>query len=302
MSHDDALPSWREGLGRLGVWVFGGAIDDNPGALARFVEDLGFGGLWIGGGNPDAAAFDRLEQLLASTSRLVVATGIVNLWAWDPGALALRAQRLEQDHPGRFVLGIGVSHEHLVEQLGRRYERPYRHMVAFLDELDAPGATPGVGQPPRVLAALGAKMLKLSAERAQGAHPYLTTPAHTREAREVLGPAPLLAPEQAVILDEDVASARARARAYLAAYLRLPNYARNLARLGFDAEDLAGSGSDALVDALVAHGDTASVAAAITAHLDAGADHVCVQPIADGRGVDRRALELLAPALGLPAA
>lgn len=298
MSRDDELPTWRQRLGPFGVWVFGGAIDDDPGEFAGFVEGLGFTGLWIGGGNPDGAAFDRLETLLRATSRLVVATGITNIWAWDRDALAARAARLEHDHPGRFLLGLGVSHSHLVEQLGHRYERPFAEMVAFLDGLD--GATPpgpSKAAPPRVLAALGTRMLRLSAERADGAHPYLTTPAHTKAARETLGPDALLAPEQAVVLEEDPDAARARARGYLEHYLQLPNYARNLRRLGWSDEDLAGAGSDALVDALVPHGGTEKLVAGIRSHVLAGADHVCIQPIGDGRGVDRYALELLAPAL-----
>lgn len=297
-------PSWREGLGTVGVWLFGGALGDDPGGVAARLEALSYPSLWVGGGNPDAAAFDLLEAVLAGTDRLVVATGITNLWAWEPGALAERAARLEVAYPGRFVLGLGVSHGPLVERMGLRYERPYHAMVAFLDALDARGETgPASGEgvagsaPPRVLAALGDKMLALSAARSAGAHPYLTPPSHTARARRVLGAGPLLAPEQAVVLDDDLAAARATARTYLERYLRLPNYATNLRRLGYGEDDVAGGGSDALVDDLVATGGPAAVAAGIHAHLDAGADHVCVQPLAHGGGVDLDALAVLAPLL-----
>lgn len=284
-------PLWRRRLGRVGVWVFAGAVDDDPAGFATFVERLGYGALWIGGGNPTDADMARLEVLLAATDALVVATGITNIWAWEPQALAARAARLHASYPDRFVLGLGVSHAPLVEQLGRRYERPYAEMVAFLDAVDAAREDP----PPVVLAALGPRMLRLSAERTAGAHPYLTTPTHTTAARRTLGARALLAPEQALVLDDDLEAARRRARAYLEHYLRLPNYAGNLRRLGWGAADIEGAGSDALVDALVLHGGAEAVGAGVRAHLDAGADHVCVQPLGDAGSIDRRALEVLAP-------
>lgn len=288
----DGLPRWRQLLGRIGVWVSGPAIDEDPGGFAQLVERLGYTGLWIGGGNTNGAAFPRLEALLAATDRLVVATGIANIWAWEPAEMAQQAGRLAAAFPDRFLLGLGVSHAPLVQQLGRRYEQPYSAMVGYLDALEAAG---GEG-PPRVLAALGARMLRLSADRGAGAHPYLTTPEHTASARSVLGPGPLLAPEQAVVLDDDADVARQRARDYLERYLRLPNYTANLRRLGWGARDLEGGGSDAFVDALVPHGGIDDVTRVVQAHLRAGADHVCIQPLADD-GVDRRALEQLAPAL-----
>lgn len=288
----DGLPRWRQLLGRVGVWVSGPAIDEDPGAFAQLVERLGYTGLWIGGGNTNGAAFPRLEALLAATDRLVVATGIANIWAWEPAEMAQQAGRLAAAFPDRFLLGLGVSHAPLVQQLGRQYEQPYSAMVGYLDALDAAGGE----RPPRVLAALGARMLRLSATRGVGAHPYLTTPEHTASARSVLGPGPLLAPEQAVVLDDDADAARQRARGYLERYLRLPNYTANLRRLGWGARDLEGGGSDAFVDALVPHGGIDDVTGIVQAHLRAGADHVCIQPLADD-GVDRRALEQLAPAL-----
>ena len=287
------MPLERGHLGRAGVWVGGAAIDDDPGGFAAFVERLGYGTLWIGGGNPDAASFSRIEAVLSATGRLVAATGIANIWAWEPGALAAQTARLDAAYPRRFVLGLGVSHAPLVEQLGRRYEHPYDAMVAYLDALDAVGGE----APPRVLAALGPRMLHLSANRAAGAHPYLTTPEHSRVAREALGPGPLLAPEQALVLEDDAGAARRTARSYLDRYLRLPNYSANLRRLGWRPEDMADGGSDALVDALVPHGSADDVAAAVLAHVRAGADHVCVQALTEGGSPDRRALEVLAPRL-----
>lgn len=293
----------RRRLGTAGVWVAGQALDDDPGEFANWVESLGYTGLWVGGGNPDHAAFSRLETMLSVTDRLVVATGIANLWAWEPERLALEASRLHAGFPGRFVLGIGVSHAPLVERLGRRYERPMEAMTGFLDALDAAPPAPGVdpaehgGGPPRVLAALGDQMLRLAAQRTCGAHPYLTTPAHTERARAALGDGPLLAPEQALVLDEDPDAARRKARAYLEHYLRLPNYARNLRRLGWSEADLEGAGSDALVDALVLHGHPDDVVAGIRAHIEAGADHVCIQPLTAAGKIDRTALQVLGPAL-----
>ena len=284
---------WRTRLGRVGVWVAGEALDPDPGQVATLVEGLGYGALWIGGGNAQEAAFSRIGEVLSASRDLVVATGIVNIWAWEPAALAEHAVRLGAGYPGRFVLGLGVSHAPLVQQLGRRYEQPYEAMVAYLDALDAAGA----GGPPRVLAALGPRMLRLAGARAAGAHPYLTTPEHTRTARETLGPLALLAPEQALVVEDDAEIARRIGRTYLARYLLLPNYAANLRRLGWRSEALDGAGSDALVDALVPHGGVHDVADAVRAHLDAGADHVCVQPLGAGGSIDLRALEALAPAL-----
>lgn len=295
MEHRGApeLPLWRQRLGRAGVWVFAAAIDDSPGTFATLVERLGYGALWLGGGTPAESDFARIEALLSASDALVVATGITSIWAWEPGALAAHTSRLESKFPGRFLLGLGVSHAPLVEQLARRYERPYEEMVAFLDAFDETDAR-GV---PRVLAALGPRMLRLSATRAAGAHPYLTTPEHTRVARETLGSQALLAPEQALVLEGDPDVARRRARVYLERYLRLPNYTSNLRRIGWHAEDVANGGSDALVDALVLHGSAEQVGSGVRAHLDTGADHVCVQALADGGAIDWRALEALAPVL-----
>ncbi|MDA8032631.1 MAG: TIGR03620 family F420-dependent LLM class oxidoreductase [Actinomycetota bacterium] len=304
----DDLATLRRNLGPFGVWAGGPALErSDPGELAGFVEALGYTALWIGGGNPDRAAFARLATMLSATDRLVVATGIANLWAWDPDRLAVEASRLHASFPGRFLLGIGVSHAPLVERLGHRYERPVEAMAGFLDDLDRAAPAPGIdlsaiGPTPRVLAALGDRMLRLAAGRSHGAHPYLTTPDHTERARTVLGPAPLLAPEQALVADPDVDRGRRTARAYLERYLRLPNYRRSLTGLGFSEHDLDGDGSDRLVDAVVPHGSSDGLVTAARAHLDAGADHVCIQPLTPTGDLDRYALELLGPALRAVAA
>ena len=294
---------WRESLGRVGVWVGPGALERDPGGFAARVERLGYGALWVGGSNPDAESFDVLEQALSETGRLVVATGITSIWAWEPAALAERVAALEAAHPGRFVLGLGVSHAPAVERLGHHYERPLQAMAGFLAGLDDAEQRHDGGSSfaaPRVLAALGQRMLELSRDRSEGAHPYLTTPAHTEKARQILGETPLLAPEQALVLEDEPRQARVTARAYLERYLRLPNYRANLEHLGYDEEDLAGQGSDRIVDALVVHGTPSEVAARVRAHLEAGADHVCVQPLAHGGGIDAGALEALAPLLAAP--
>jgi probable F420-dependent oxidoreductase len=253
----------------------------------------------VGGGNPDAKALNERAVMLDATEHLVVATGIVNIWAWDPTALHEEAAAIERAHPGRFLLGLGVSHRPFVEQLGRHYERPLAAMRAFLDGLDqAAGGPGGAGGPDRVLAALGRKMLELARDRAAGAHPYLVPPDHTAYARQILGPNPLLAPEQAVVVHGDRDAAMRIARAYLAGYLSLPNYVSNLRRLGFSDEDFTGGGSDHLVDALVPSGDTATVGKRVQEHFDAGADHVCIQPLGEGGSIDLAGLKGLAQALG----
>jgi probable F420-dependent oxidoreductase len=284
-------------LGRIGLWVSSASAGGAPGAgdLARRVEELGVDALWVGGGNPDANTLEERAAMLASTGHLVVATGIVNIWAWDPAALHRAAAAVNATHPGRFLLGLGVSHKPLVQRLGREYRQPLAAMRDFLDGLDR-AAGPGTA-PPRVLAALGTKMLELARSRTAGAHPYLVTPDHTAAARQVLGPERLLAPEQAVVVDRDRDRARRIAREYLAVYLTLPNYLANLGRLGLGDSDVAGGGSDRLVDALVPSGDAQAVAKRVREHFDAGADHVCLQPLGEGRAVDLNGLEELVPAL-----
>jgi probable F420-dependent oxidoreductase len=263
-------------LGRVGFWVSSRLIPDDGGEeaaqLAGELEAFGIPALWLGGASPD---LELVSQLLQASHRLVVATGIVSVWAESAAKLAANVARVAAQHPDRFVLGLGVSHAPLVGGSGQPYLRPYQKMVAYLDELDA--ATPPGPKERRVLAALGPRMLRLAAERAAGAHPYLVTPEHTRRARAILGPGPLLAPEQKVVLETDPGRAREISRATLTRYLQLPNYTNNLRRLGFTDEALSGAGSDALVDALVAWGTPEDIEARVREHHDAGADHVAVQ-------------------------
>ena len=254
-------------LGRFGVFRRDTALSPE---LAATLERLGYGAIWVGAAPGDLR---HIEELLDATSAIAVATGIVNIWKYGPRDVAASYHRIEERHPGRFLLGIGVGHP---EATGARYTKPYAALVDYLDELDAAG----VPVQRRVLAALGPRVLKLSAERSAGAHPYLVTPEHTRRARGILGPGRLLAPEQKVVLETDPARARAIGRPTVEKpYLGLVNYTRNLRTLGFGDDDLAGGGSDRLIDALVIGGDTAAVAAGLAAHLEAGADHVAVNLI-----------------------
>ena len=229
---------------------------------------------------PTARFSTSQGELLASAPRIVFAPGILNIWMHDADEVAARHHELEQAYPGRFLLGLGVSHQAMVEaNTARSYARPRSEMIAFLDALDA--ATIPVPRGERVLAALGPRMLELARERSAGAHPYLVPPQHTHEARLVLGPGPLLAPELKAVLESDPVVAREIARAHLgSASSSSPNFSNNLLRLGFSEDDLADGGSDHLVDALVVWGDAAAVRARATEHRDAGADHVCVQVLA----------------------
>jgi probable F420-dependent oxidoreductase len=260
----------HERLGALGVWR---SNDDVDVALARAAERAGYGTVWLGGSPGDDLR--RAEELLDATDSLFVATGIVNIWRADAAALADSYHRITARHPGRLLLGIGSGHREATPHRAR----PLTAMAEYLDVLDERG----VPVQDRVLSALGPRMLALAAERSAGTHPYLTVPSQTAEARQALGPDALVAPEQTVVWDTDPASARRAARAFLRRYLRLDNYARTMQRGGFTAADVEGGGSDALVDAIVVHGDAEVLAASVRAHLDAGADHVCVQvqPVAD---------------------
>lgn len=254
-------------LGKFGIWAHSSGLGTD---VVTEVEKLGYGAIWIGG-SPDGD-LQIVDQLLEVTDHIAIATGIVNMWKDDAATVAASYHRIEQRWPGRFLLGVGIGHPEATQE----YIKPYDKIVSYLDELDAAGV-PVEG---RALAALGPKVLKLAAERTAGAHPYLTTPEHTREARAVMGPGALLAPEQKVVLDTDVTRARAVAREKVAnPYLRLSNYVSNLKRLGWSEGDVAGDGSDELIDALVAQGDAEAAARGVVAHLDAGADHVCVQVI-----------------------
>ena len=267
-------------IGRVGVWT--ALLDQWPvgrgAAFARELEGLGYAALWIPETAVSKDVYAHSAMLLGATERIVVATGIANIWARDPVAMRNGERALAEAYPGRFLLGLGVSHEPAVKRRGGHYEKPLQHMREYLDAMDrARYAGPEPVEPaPRVLAALGPKMLALAAERTAGAHPYFVPVEHTAFARRILGATPLLAVEQALVLEADVAAARAAARSHMSGYLRLANYASSLRRMGWSEADLAGP-SDGLVDAIVAHGDLDALTARIRAHLDAGADHVCVQ-------------------------
>jgi probable F420-dependent oxidoreductase len=272
-------------LGMFGIWTF--QLDILPAArmqeTAAELEELGYGALWNGEAT-GREALTKAGLLLAGTKRIVIATGIANIYGRDPVTMAAAQKTLAEAYPNRFLLGLGVSHIPFVEKLrGHRYDKPVPTMRAYLDAMDqAPyQAVPPASKPPRVLAALGPMMLKLSAERANGAHPYNTTPKHTAEARELLGAGPYLCPEQAVVLEKDPAKARAIARKFLAIYLTLPNYTNNFLRLGFQEADIKDGGSDRLIDAVIAWGDLNGVLGRIREHHSAGADHVCIQVLTD---------------------
>ena len=263
-------------LGRVGVWWSGAwrVTEDASINVAAELEELGYTALWSSGGFEPGLS-PHFERLLTATTRMMVCSGIVSIWSTSPDEIAHAAADLDLRHPGRFVLGIGASHAAIVED----YSRPYSKMAAYLDALDVAGPA-AAAKERRTLAALGPRMLRLSADRAAGAHPYFVPVAHTARAREVLGADALLAPEVSVVLEKDASSARQAARAFTAGYLSLPNYANNLRSLGFGDDDLAGGGSDRLVDAVVAWGDLDDVAHRIRQHLEAGANHVCIQVIA----------------------
>jgi probable F420-dependent oxidoreductase len=288
-------------IGPVGVWTF--ALDRYPIGRSREaaaeIEDLGYPALWIPEGRGSKEVLSHAALLLGATARLVVATGIASIWARDPVAMSNGARTLEDAFPGRFVLGIGVSHRTSVDRRGAlTYQRPYSRMRGYLDAMDATRyPTPDASEPPRVLAALGPKMLRLAAERAAGAHPYFVPVEHTATARETLGPQALLAPEQAVVLEAEAGRARAVARAYMGHYLKLENYANNLLRLGWAEEDIR-QPSDGLVDAIVAWGDPDAIRTRVRDHLDAGADHVSVQVLEeDPAALPLAGLRELAPAL-----
>jgi len=263
--------------GAIGLWSLEMRFRD-PGEVseaAAEIDELGFGTLWIPGGLDDAV-LGSVDLLLANTSRLTIATGILNIWKHQPRDVATWFNALPADRQGRVLLGLGVSHGPLI---GEAWKKPLAATRGFLDGLDQAGM-------PRdnlCLAALGPKMLELSRDRTSGAHPYLVTPEHTATARKILGPGKLLAPEQGVIFERDPAKARETAREALTTYRDLPNYRNNWMRLGFSLEDVDQL-SDALVDALFAWGGIEQVVARVAAHRAAGADHVCLQVIQGSMG------------------
>ncbi|VEG40128.1 putative F420-dependent oxidoreductase, MSMEG_4141 family [Mycolicibacterium flavescens] len=283
-------------LAGFGIWSSQLRYGDQGEAAeaAAELEDLGFSALWI----PDVGGpvLDSVEHLLSATKQVVIATGILNLWMHEPADVAARYASLTDSHGERFLLGIGVSHAPLIDSKEPGlYRKPLAATRKYLDDIDATPQPVPVAN--RVLAALGPKMLELSATRARGAHPYLVTPDHTRYAREQLGEGPLLLPEQTVLLTTDADEARALGTDWLRSYLALPNYANNLLRSGFTEDDVA-TVSDRLFDAIIAWGDEQTVLERVKQHHDAGADHVCVQVLtADPREFPREQWRRLASAL-----
>jgi len=274
-------------LGRFGIWRSASLVTPE---LAAGIERIGFGTLWLG--SSPAGDLAQAEELLGATTTLVLATSIVNLWQDQPEDVAGSYARVQRRYPGRFLLGVGAGHREATQQ----YASPYQALARYVDVLQAGG----VPRDSLVLAALGPKVLALARDRAAGAIPYLVPPEHTRQARAVLGPGPLLAPEHKVVLDTDPDRARALGRTRVQRpYLGLVNYTSNLRRLGWGDDDLSGSGSDALIDALVAHGSPAEIAAQLARHLDAGADHVCLQLVTEKGADPLPGYRALAPALGL---
>jgi probable F420-dependent oxidoreductase len=270
-------------LGRYGS--FGRGVTPEQ---AKDIEALGYGAVWVGGSPP--AELDWVEPILEATTNLKIATGIVNIWTAAAGPVAESFHRIENAYPGRFLLGIGVGHP----EAHTEYRKPIDALSDYLDKLDEYG----VPTQRRVVAALGPRVLKLSAERSAGAHPYLTTPEHTKHARELIGPSAFLAPEHKVILTTDAEKARAIGRKALDMYLGLTNYVSNFKRIGFTDEDVAKPGSDALVDALVAYGTPDAIAKRLREHVDAGANHVPVQVLGNQERLIPTLTELAGP-LGL---
>jgi probable F420-dependent oxidoreductase len=273
-------------LGAVGVWspAFALAPAAEMRSAAAEVEALGYGALWFPEGFGTKESFSTAALVLGASERIAVCTGIANIWARDPVAAATGARTLMEAHPGRFLLGLGVSHPQQVDPRGHRYAKPVSHMRSYLDEMDLAPFHPDPSLPriPRVLAALRRPMIELARESADGMLSYLVTPAHTAIARELLGPDRLLCAEQAILHCADPLAARRIARERTSWYFDLGNYPPSLRAQGFTDADLAGEGSDRIIDGLVAWGDAAAMAARVREHLAAGADHVCVQPLPAG--------------------
>ncbi len=287
-------------LGKLGVWSFVDNLAAPQAAnFARQVEAWGYGALWL----PEAVGrdpFSTIGYLAANTEKLVFSTGIANIYARDAMTMNAIRQTLGELAPGRFVMGLGVSHSHLVSNVrGHEYKKPVTTMRNYLQSMDKSlyMAAKGDSETPLVIAALRQNMLKLAADQTFGAHPYFVPPEHTAWAREIMGSDAWLCPEQMVLLESDPAVARAAARKHMSVYLGLPNYQNCLRQFGYGDEDFADNGSDRLVDAIVAWGDEDALRARIQAHWQAGASHVCIQPlpVSGEAGQDMKVLELLAP-------
>jgi probable F420-dependent oxidoreductase len=274
-------------IGKIGIWTSFRAVGvEHVGEAAKLAEDLGYTTWWVGS-SPEVR---ELRPILEATSSLVAATGILNVWKSDPEQTAADDHALREAFPGRLMLGIGIGHPEATSD----YKRPLTAMRRFLDALDASPTPPPVDE--RCLAALGPKMLDLSAERSAGTHPYFTPVEHTRAARERIGPDKLVAPEVACVVETDAERAREVARGYAKTYLGLQNYTQNLLQHGFTEDDLANGGSDRLIDAVIPHGSAEEIAEVVQQHFEAGADHVCVQPLGEP-GIPRESWTALAKVL-----
>jgi probable F420-dependent oxidoreductase len=274
-------------LGKIGIWTsyrpFG---IERAGEAAKVAEQLGYGTWWVG----SSPHVPDIRPILEATTTLAAATGILNVWVNDPADTAAADAELRAAFPGRFMLGVGIGHPEATSD----YRRPLTTMRTFFDGLDAADTPPPVDE--RCLAALGPKMLDLAGERSAGTHPYFVPVEHTKVARDRLGPGKLVAPELACVVETDADRARAVARTYAELYLGLSNYTQNLLQLGFTEADIADGGSDRLIDAVIPHGSAGEIAEVVHAHLDAGADHVCLQPLGE-EGIPRRSWTALAQAL-----
>lgn len=290
-------------IGKLGVWFMtDGMQAQDVAQFARRLESWGYGALWLPEPPFGRNVLVHASWLLASTTKLIVASGIANIYARDPIAMKSAQIALNEQSAGRFLLGVGVSHAPSVEKTrGHTYGKPVATMRSYIEAMQkaeciAPAPT---DKPKLILAALGPRMLELAKEMADGAHPYLTTPDHTARARDMLGPDKWLCPEQKVLLETHPVEARRKARAAVGRSPQLPNYKNNLLSLGFSDKDFAGTLSDRLIDSLVAWGDEAAIRKRIQQHWDAGANHVCIQPVSEGgapyRHADEKLLALLAP-------
>jgi len=289
----------RRSLGRVGVWTF--AFDsmgvEQIQQASRRIEAMGFGALWIPEGSSSREVFSHLSLLAAATGRITVASGIANITSRHPVAMAQGSRTLAEAYPGRILIGIGVGHQYSTARRGLDWTDPIGRMRDYLERMDeTPWAGPEV-VPRRVLAALGPRMLDVSAELALGAHTYFVPVEHTSWARQRLGEEPLLAVEMTAVIDDDAVSARTKAREWARGYLELPNYANNWRRMGYSDEEVADGGSDRLIAAGIACGKPGTVAERVRSHLDAGADHVCIQVLDEGDAGRMDALEQLVPLL-----
>jgi probable F420-dependent oxidoreductase len=271
-------------LGRIGIWsaALRNADRDSAASAARELEQLGYGAQWFPGG-PREGVTEHISALLEATRRVPIATGILSIWTHPAGDVTRDYFDWERRFPGRFLLGIGISHSHVVERAGLTYEKPMQKLRSYLDELDAQSPTVPIER--RVIASLGPKSLQLARDRSGGTHPYFVPVSHTKVARDAVGPGKLVATELMVALETDPDKARALARQHMAMYLSAPNYATNLVRLGYSQSDLDNGGSDRIVDDIVAWGTPQKILQRVQEHLDAGADHVCIQVLNQDRRV-----------------